>query len=80
MGKYKTQLLCNGDEEINNHLGTTSKLNKYSALFINKDAAIGQRCKCRDSYRKTKSGKSQCGKQKQRSKRSKNQILFQHLF
>lgn len=40
----KTHLLCNGDEEINNHLGTTSKLNRYSVLLTNKDAAIGQRC------------------------------------
>lgn len=47
--KYKNHLLCSGDEEINNHLGTTSKWNKYSVLFTNKDGAIGQRCKCGDS-------------------------------
>lgn len=52
--KYKNHLLFNGDEEINNHLGIASKLSKYSALFANKDAAIGQICKCGDSYMQTK--------------------------
>lgn len=51
--KYKNHLLCNGDE-VNNYLGTASKLNKYSALFTNKDAVIGQGCKCGDSDMQTK--------------------------
>lgn len=52
--KYKNHLLCNGEEEINNYLGTASKMNKYSALFTYKDAAVGQGCKYEDSYMQTK--------------------------
>lgn len=73
--KYKKKLLCNSDEEIYNHLSTKSKLNKYSALIINKDTTTGQRCKC------TATGnlkvENWCRKQKQRSKSSKGSETFE---